>query len=385
MAASRIDVLKIREELVDCLGENSQKYFDCLSLFFKGKLSKFELDFYTNELYEDPRKSALACSSAANYLALHNLFIRAILCNAYRSPPPTALAPPSAIPYAPAIGSNQEVHGLHAAPTSVVGSGAGTSRRRRHLLIQLGSDEDALQTFKKTCLRNTVLALPAAERLRLRNIDLSTRQNVVQPVPVHRPSSATSLAAPTKKALAPLLKPSGLCRRTASLPSLDSLSDRMLSMAREHSLKEVSHDVVTLVALALHFHMKRIIMNCLSRLRRYCSEPPGETHDSFGYGMMRSSSVLLCHSLDAAHDDPRRPKVASSISIGSRPPITLKDLKMSLELHPHLLCEHLHILEKIRVMSTSETEFDELARQMKERFARACRVDSENADLLRLG
>jgi hypothetical protein len=339
-----------------------------LSLFFRGKISKIELDFYTKELCKNLQTCSLRFSSVENHIALHNLFIRAILCNAYRLPPPTSIAPPSMIPYAPIIAISDDLSAPHLM-SSAMSSRAGILKRRRHILIHCGDNTNAIQEFKRKCLRNTVLALPLSERQRLKSVRNTSDQFQTEVRKIHRAPSIVAANTIKSKVSHHPIKSVDLCRCSGFLPSLDSLHHRMQRIALEHDLTGLSYDTVAAMKLALHYYLKQIIMYCLVRLRPHCSEPPGETHDSYGYGMMRSSSVMISHSF-GSYSDMKDNLLSSASPSELSPSITLKDLILVLELHPHLLSEELDMMEKIRSMVTTETELDSLARQMNEQFRR---------------
>ena len=287
------------------------------------------------------------------------------------------VAHPSVIPYAPAVASSRDTHITQS--TSLDHEiHIGLLKRRRHVLIQYGDDACAIQEFKKLCLRNTVLALSQAERQRLKTLRTAPFHDMTQTMPMYRSPSLASPSTVSKQALARPLKPPQLCRHTCLLPDFDSLRDRMVKISREYSLTDVSSDVVALMALALHFHMKHVLMVCLSRLRGYPCEPPGETSDSCGYGMMRPSSALICHSF-VPGEITEENELSEPSLLEWPPPITLKDLKMSFELHPRFLCEEPYMFENIQLLATSETEFDQLSKQMNEKFAHLSHIEPDGS------
>ena len=145
-ASGRQDVLALKQQLADALGENGPLYWDALRDFVMGKLNRQEFDFYAN-LYLS-RQNGRGCEAefffslfANNYTLayLHNSFILSTVHNAQTNTPPPSK------------------HRL-----------VGWAKRKRGKDGILAADGELDQDPKKRKLKLDVMALGKAERERLK-------------------------------------------------------------------------------------------------------------------------------------------------------------------------------------------------------------------------
>ncbi|KAG0082570.1 hypothetical protein BGZ93_002370 [Podila epicladia] len=201
----RQDVLLLKQQLAEALGDNGPSYWQALTDFVSGKLNRQEFDFYAN-LYLSRRNAPL-----------HNQFILANIHNAQRdAPPPT---------------------------TRSVGWSKGKKTKE-------GAKE---QEPKRRKIKNQVMSLGKAERERIKSLKEQNRNNgaVKQKLKEHRiskplapPLSQPSTAEYNRGAHAPL------CFDSKELPDFEAMKDRMTAIAMENGLLGGVHD--DCIELMLH-------------------------------------------------------------------------------------------------------------------------------------
>ncbi|KAF9319223.1 hypothetical protein BG006_003019 [Podila minutissima] len=201
----RQDVLLLKQQLAEALGDNGPSYWQALTDFVSGKLNRQEFDFYAN-LYLS-RKNA----------PLHNQFILANIHNAQReAPPPT---------------------------TRSVGWSKGKKSKE-------GTKE---QEPKRRKIKNQVMSLGKAERERIKSLKEQNRNNgaVKQKLKEHRiskplapPLPQPSIVEYNRGAHAPL------CFDSKELPDFEAMKDRMTAIAMENGLLGGVHD--DCIELMLH-------------------------------------------------------------------------------------------------------------------------------------
>lgn len=216
----RQDVLAIKQQLADALGENGPLYWDALREFVMGKLNRQEFDFYAN-LYLSRQNAHL-----------HNAFILSTVRNAQ-----TNTLPPSK-------------HGL-----------VGWAKRKRgkdgNLIGEGSQDTDP----KKKRLKMDVMALSKAERERLKALVKSGDRNRLKPYvnrlmsprvsrPISLPIQFNQLPQNysqeySKSLVAPL------CIDMKELPTPEVLHTRMTGIALENGLLGgIGEDVVNIMLFA---------------------------------------------------------------------------------------------------------------------------------------
>ncbi|KAF9948246.1 hypothetical protein BGZ70_002301 [Mortierella alpina] len=222
----RQDVLLLKQQLAEALGDNGPSYWQALTDFVSGKLNRQEFDFYAN-LYLS-RKNA----------PLHNQFILANIHNAQKEAPPPS--------------------------TRSVGWAKGKKDKDGKLL----KEKDP----KRRKIKNQVMSLGKAERERIKSLKEHHKNSgaVKHKVKEHR--SLKPLAPPiaqpgllteyNRGAYAPL------CFDSKELPDFEAMKDRMTAVAMENGLMAgVQEGAVELMLHALESHIKSIISNCIIKLR----------------------------------------------------------------------------------------------------------------------
>ncbi|KAG0375235.1 hypothetical protein BGX24_009382 [Mortierella sp. AD032] len=222
----RQDVLLLKQQLAEALGENGPSYWQALTDFVSGKLNRQEFDFYAN-LYLS-RKNA----------PLHNQFILANIHNAQRDAPPPS--------------------------TRSEGWAKGKKGKDGKLL----KEKDP----KRRKIKNQVMSLGKAERERIKGLkDLNKNSGVVkQKLKEHRVSKplAPPIAQQPLQAEYNRGAHTPLCFDSKELPDFESMRDRMTAVAMENGLMAgVQDDAVELMLHALESHIKSIVSNCIIKLR----------------------------------------------------------------------------------------------------------------------
>ncbi|KAG0234691.1 hypothetical protein BGW42_006311 [Actinomortierella wolfii] len=366
----RQDVLLLKQQLAEALGENGPAYWQALTDFVCGKLNRQEFDFYAN-LYLS-RENA----------PLHNKFILANIHNAQKEAPP---------------------------PTS---RSVGWSKGKR------GKDGKALDKDKdpkQRKVKNQVLSLSKAERERIKLL----KQNKGKDTPgykaklkEHRILKGSQPLFPQPSALAEYNRGLNmpLCFDSKELPDFESLRDRMTAIAYENGLFGGVHDdSVELMLHALETHIKNIISNCIIKLRsnralgitiprkdrnaggganniielpyagvvstlaHHVPQPPqpppqpsASIAPSVGSSTFASSTSRLAASSDTPLTSSGSSQGGNSVNAskqGSTPAttnITAKDLAFTIEISPSILVENPVNVEKLRsILEESESEEDD--------------------------
>ncbi|KAI7827613.1 transcriptional coactivator Hfi1/Transcriptional adapter 1 [Gamsiella multidivaricata] len=188
----RQDVLLLKQQLAEALGENGPSYWQALTDFVSGKLNRQEFDFYAN-LYLS-RKNA----------PLHNQFILANIHNAQKDAPP------------PSKGS--------------VGWGKGKRGKDGKLL----KEKDP----KRRKIKNQVLSLGKTERERIKALKHKHSGMVKQKMKEHRVSKPMAPTMSQQALVAEYNRGANapLCFDSKELPDFESMKDRMTAVALENGL-----------------------------------------------------------------------------------------------------------------------------------------------------
>ncbi|ORY96529.1 transcriptional regulator of RNA polII, SAGA, subunit-domain-containing protein [Syncephalastrum racemosum] len=324
---ARQDVISLKQQLADALGENGPLYWDALKDFVSGKLNRQEFDFYAN----------LYLSQENAYL--HNSFILSTVHNAQ-----TSIAPPS---------KHRSV---------------GWAKRKRH---KDGGEEQELDPRKRK-LKLDVMSLSKADRDRLKSLVkagdkdrlrpfvdklLGPRISKIPPLPLPKVQPAIS-AEYSKGLMAPL------CADLKELPGPDTLRARMNSIALEHGmLGGVTEEVVSAMMFATESYVKSAIANAVSKRR---------VNRSIGLHMQMdtAASRALATRLITGTEDVATPQLdddesgsspssASTQSSSARTPddsIALRDLAFSFSVQPYVLVENPLNAEKLTALLTDSED-----------------------------
>ncbi|KAF9927541.1 hypothetical protein FBU30_003087 [Linnemannia zychae] len=222
----RQDVLLLKQQLAEALGENGPSYWQALTDFVSGKLNRQEFDFYAN-LYLS-RKNA----------PLHNQFILANIHNAQKAAPPPS--------------------------TRSEGWGKGKRGKDGKLL----KEKDP----KRRRIKSQVMSLGKAERERIKSLKEASKNSVVvkQKLKEHRISKplAPPISQPSLQAEYNRGAHVPLCFDSKELPDFDTMKERMIAIAMENGLMGGVQDAaIELMLHALESHIKSIISNCIIKLR----------------------------------------------------------------------------------------------------------------------
>ncbi|KAF9172271.1 hypothetical protein BGX21_005171 [Mortierella sp. AD011] len=336
----RLDVLLLKQQLAEALGENGPSYWQALTDFVSGKLDRQEFDFYAN-LYLS-RKNA----------SLHNQFILANIHNAQTETPP------------PSKGS--------------VGWGKGKKGKDGKLL----KEKDP----RRRKIKNHILSLGKAERERIKALKEQYRNNglVKQKLKEHRVSRPMAptisqqpqIAEYNRGAHAPL------CFESKELPDFEAMRDRMTAVAMENGLMGgVQEGAVELMLHALESQIKGIISNCIIKLRTNRAlgiavpkrDPStlGQPHNSLSTTNGETSSSFQKNGNALAEDSSANapgPSSSSSYlasynssSHNSRrtTTITAKDLAFTIDISPNMLVENPVNIEKLMSILMEEDSEEE--------------------------
>ncbi|KAF7724781.1 hypothetical protein EC973_000737 [Apophysomyces ossiformis] len=331
-ANGRQDVLALKQQLADALGENGPLYWDALRDFVMGRLNRQEFDFYAN-LY-----------LSRQHAHLHNAFILSTIHNAQSATPP---------------------------PSKQRAVGWAKRKRGKDGTMELDQDQDP----RKKKLKLNVMSLPKAERDRLKTLTKTNDKARLRPFVDHllgpRVSRKPILPVPTDQlhpnfnsdysrgVLAPL------CSDLKELPSVETLHSRMSSIALEHGLfAGVTEDAVHAMLFAMESYIKSAISSTI--MKRRVNRPIGpKLHPPRSQLSQQRSN--LSSSLDKpislsnsdTDTDTRR-------SCGS---LRLRDLAFSFQLTPYVLVENPlngERLTSLMIESENEETDDELEESSSE-------------------
>ncbi|GAA5810759.1 hypothetical protein MFLAVUS_004185 [Mucor flavus] len=308
-ANGRQDVLALKQQLADALGENGPLYWDALRDFVMGKLNRQEFDFYAN-LYLS-RQNAY----------LHNAFILSTVHNAQTNTPPPSK------------------HRL-----------VGWAKRKRGKDGSLTGEGDMDQDPRKRKLKLDVMALNKADRERLKALVKSGDKTKLRPY-VDRLLGTRISRPPTlpfaldqlpqnfsqeysKGLMAPL------CIDLKELPTPDTLHSRMTSIALENGLLGgIAEDVVNVMLFAAENYIKSSITSAISKRR---------VNKCIGVKMIRNIGE------ENVSEDEKE----------EEPSINLHDLAFAYHITPYVLVENPLNAEKLTALlndSEDETIVDNLS------------------------
>ncbi|KAG0046430.1 hypothetical protein BGZ83_008407 [Gryganskiella cystojenkinii] len=343
----RMDVLSLKQQLAEALGDNGPSYWQALTDFVSGKLNRQEFDFYAN-LYLSRQNAPL-----------HNQFILATIHNAQKAAPPPS--------------------------TRSVGWSKGKKDK----------DGKKEKDPRRRKIKNEVMSLGKAERERIKALkDQNDQGQVKQRLKEHRivkPLAPSVLPQPllaeyNRGAHAPL------CFDSKELPNFEAMRDRMTAIAYENGLMGgVQEDSVELVLHALESHVKSIISNCIIKLRTNraigisvprrepagkhptlttLAVPPSSSTTAFGTSAVSSpfmpsiphgstSSSLAMDTSDSTTPNPSAINNLSSKRSNTNT-ITAKDLAFAIDISPSMMVESPANVEKLlSILMESESEEDE--------------------------
>ncbi|KAG0302853.1 hypothetical protein BGZ98_007188 [Dissophora globulifera] len=324
----RQDVLLLKQQLAEALGENGPSYWQSLTDFVSGKLNRQEFDFYAN-LYLS-RKTA----------HLHNQFILANIHNAQKDAPP------------PSKGS--------------VGWGKGKK----------GKDGKPLKEKdpKRRKIKNQILSLGKSERERIKSIKDHHKGSgtVKRKLQEHRTSKPMAPAMFQQTQIAEYNRGAhaALCIDSKELPDSESMKDRMTAIAMENGLMGgVQDGAVELMLHALESHIKNIISNCIIKLRTNralgITVPKRDLLPALG--QQQQTEMLSVSPTSPVGSSPFRnasSSVAQPASYNSNnakrtTTITAKDLAFTIGISPNMLVENPVNVEKLMSILMEEEEESE--------------------------
>ncbi|KAG2173373.1 hypothetical protein INT44_008725 [Umbelopsis vinacea] len=320
----RQDVLALKQQLADALGENGPLYWDSLREFITGKLNRQEFDYFAHQYVKK------------NNAHLHNAFILATIHNALSDAPPPLKQR--------AIGWAKRKRGKDGSYRTAAGQGRDPSQKR------LKVDVMSLSRVDREKLK--LLLKASGDKINL----LKDRR--LAP----RISKPPTIPFPTEQL-------------PSKLPSADGLRPRMTTIAYESGLMGgVNEEVLEAMALALEIHIKSVISTTISKIR--VNRTLGPKCANIRSVIRKEAQSLSSQNADAAIGSPgpsspvnngfalASPAPASSqttkSSISDKPFIATKDLAFAFDLSPYILVETPLSAERVTTLiGDSEDEEDE--------------------------
>ncbi|KAI8880654.1 hypothetical protein K501DRAFT_335235 [Backusella circina FSU 941] len=318
----RQDVLALKQQLADALGENGPLYWDALRDFVMGKLNRQEFDFYAN-LYLSRQNAHL-----------HNAFILSTVHNAQSNTPPP---------------SKHRMVGW-----------AKRKRGRDGSLVEGELDQDP----RKRKLKLDVMALSKTDRERLKQLVKAGDKNKLRPY-VDKLLGTRISKPPTLPFALEQLPPNfsqeysrglmaPLCIDLKELPTPETLHARMTSIALENGLLGgVGEDVVNVMLFAAENYIKSSITSVISKKR---------VNRCIGVKMLNDSN----------QQDDMMMEARSSTSNDELPSsIGLRDLAFTYLVTPYVLVENPLNAEKLTsLMNDSDDEMmvDNLSESSEEEY-----------------
>ncbi|KAG2178746.1 hypothetical protein INT43_001592, partial [Umbelopsis isabellina] len=368
----RQDVLALKQQLADALGENGPLYWDSLREFITGKLNRQEFDYFAHQYVKK------------NNAHLHNAFILATIHNALSDAPPPLKQR--------AIGWAKRKRGKDGTYRGAAYQG------REHTQKRLKIDVMSLSRVDREKLK-ALLKHGSGDKINLlRDKPLPPRISKPPSLPYSAEQLPNHISQVFTRGLyAPL------CITSKELPSADGLRPRMTSIAYENNLLGgVSEDVLEAMSLALevciyhlsmsifkHFltmpfvekkkkkiHIKAVISTTISKIR--VNRTLGPKCASIRSIIRKEARPLSSQDADFGSPGPSSPVNVSSYSLASpaigaqqfkkdsisgKPFIATKDLAFALELSPYTLVETPLCVEKVTTLindtDDEEEEYDD--------------------------
>jgi len=338
----RQDVLALKQQLADALGENGPLYWDSLREFITGKLNRQEFDYFAHQYVKK------------NNAHLHNAFILATIHNALSDAPPPLKQR--------AIGWAKRKRGKDGFRTAANQGDPGQKRLKLDVMSLSRVDREKLKALLKHG--------PGDKINLLRDRRLAQRISKPPTIPFPTEQLPNNLAQIFTRGLyAPL------CITSKELPSAEGLRPRMTTIAYENGLLGgVNDDVLEAMSLALEIHIKSVISTTISKIR--VNRTLGPKCVNIRNVIRKEAHAMSSQNVDAALGSPgpsspantgyshASPAPVSSqpakSSITDKPFIATKDLAFALELSPYTLVETPLSAEKVTMLiGDSEDEEDE--------------------------
>ncbi|GAB5588165.1 hypothetical protein Unana1_03065 [Umbelopsis nana] len=329
----RQDVLALKQQLADALGENGPLYWDSLREFITGKLNRQEFDYFAHQ-----------------YVKKNNATIHNALSDA---PPPLKQR---------AIGWAKRKRGKDGFRTAANQGDPGQKRLKLDVMSLSRVDREKLKALLKHG--------PGDKINLLRDRRLAQRISKPPTIPFPTEQLPNNLAQIFTRGLyAPL------CITSKELPSAEGLRPRMTTIAYENGLLGgVNDDVLEAMSLALEIHIKSVISTTISKIR--VNRTLGPKCVNIRNVIRKEAHTMSSQNVDAALGSPgpsspantgyshASPAPVSSqpakSSITDKPFIATKDLAFALELSPFTLVETPLSAEKVTMLiGDSEDEEDE--------------------------
>ncbi|KAI8073814.1 transcriptional regulator of RNA polII, SAGA, subunit-domain-containing protein [Gongronella butleri] len=302
----RKDVMALKQQLADCLGDNGPLYWDALRDFVMGKLNRQEFDFYAN-LY-----------LSRHHAHLHNAFILSTIHNAQLD------APPPSRQRTVGWKRKRDKDGQDHDPTRQklkldIMSLSKADRDRIKSLVKAG-DKDRLRPFITNLLAPRVskpMSLPS----------------VAQQVPNFQTEYSRGLLAP-------------LCSDLKELPHAGTLKSRMNSIAMEHGLiGGVTDDTVYAMLFAMESYIKSTLSNTISKRRH---------NRSVGLRMLDRVPSSLTDGGNASGSTSSVKDVMMAPE--ATPSLNRQDLAFTLRVSPYVLVENMLGSERLTALMTDSED-----------------------------
>ncbi|RKP35090.1 transcriptional regulator of RNA polII, SAGA, subunit-domain-containing protein [Dimargaris cristalligena] len=256
-ASRRKDLVTIKQQLADALGDNGPLYWKALTEFVTGKLNRQEFDFYAH-LY-----------IPAAHVYLHNAFILATIHNAHRDDVP----PPLDATHRPVEWSRTTAAEAAAGDDQVINIAQQQANRRQKLknLLKSMSKTDRRmlrQLYHKSdgvggdsTLMRAGSLLPPPPPLLLPPETCQAGRRPILPIPMDQ-LLPTTVADYARGVQAPL------CSDHMGIPPVDALRDRLTAISLEHGLVDgVTNECIEIILLGLDAHLRNVVSNCITKIR----------------------------------------------------------------------------------------------------------------------
>ncbi|EGG14439.1 hypothetical protein DFA_12211 [Cavenderia fasciculata] len=235
----RIDYIPLKKQLNNVLKDKADMYWDTLKQFFTGRMTKRELDHFVL-LY-----------LTESHLKLHNAFIRALLQNSlYANTPPTqTLDPPKPIPKKKILTYQQPVQPAQSKDKEPSGKGHRSKDKKGRSSSSLSSADTAATTTTTSKSKK-----PKAPSSSSSSLSSSTSSRRVSKAGNNNTTTTETSLQTKEKRTHPKYS-------LLYSPEVQSLKDRMETIACESGLNGVSRQSVIYMMLALERHIKDILYN----------------------------------------------------------------------------------------------------------------------------
>ncbi|EGC39825.1 hypothetical protein DICPUDRAFT_147392 [Dictyostelium purpureum] len=235
----RIDLAPLKKQLDAVLKDRSEDYWEWIRRFLAGKLSKRELDYYVQTNLTEA------------YLHLHNQFFKAVIFNAFYS----KTSPPPIMESAKSAQTASALDKKRKQPSTAVKPNKKESKKRK----------DGLPTTSPTVASTSPIPAASTAATPSTSSNKSIKKTPSNKT-IKKPQSSSSKLSKQKKKYYP--------KYSLYSSQLQTLKEKMETIASEHGLEGISKQSIIYMKLALEQHIINFVNRTKPHLISKNVEPP---------------------------------------------------------------------------------------------------------------